>query len=334
MSAKSELVSRTAAALYRARLMPALSRAAGYVGGTAAFQILTYHRVNDEQDPFFPSLPTDVFERHMSYVAQAYSVMTVEHLVERLRHGRVPRNALALTFDDGYRDNLTHAAPILARHALPATIFLATGVIGTRQLLWFDRLALAFRETRSSSVDTPWGSTLALGTTAARLDALDRSLRRFKDLPEGEFERCLDTLLQALGGADAGGLKNVMLDWDDVHALTGLGFSIGAHSVTHPILSRVTPQRAHREIVDSRSRIQKACGAAPRAFAYPNGGPRDYTETVKRLVRDAGFTCAVTSRFGLNTRRTSAYELRRGGPWERDLPMFALRLAATRVIGA
>jgi hypothetical protein len=73
--------------------------------------------------------------------------------------------------------------------------------------------------------------------------------------------------------------------------------------------------------------IESACGRAPRAFAYPNGGPEDYTETVKHLVREAGFTCAVTSRFGLNTRDTSPWDLRRGGPWEHHLPTFALKLA-------
>jgi peptidoglycan/xylan/chitin deacetylase (PgdA/CDA1 family) len=77
----------------------------------------------------------------------------------------------------------------------------------------------------------------------------------------------------------------------------------------------------------SRSVIEAAGIRSPRAFAYPNGGPGDYNQTVKELVRQAGFTCAVTTRFGINTRGTSAYELRRGGPWEEHLPTYALKLA-------
>ena len=74
--------------------------------------------------------------------------------------------------------------------------------------------------------------------------------------------------------------------------------------------------------------IKSACSFAPRAFAYPNGRPEDYTDAVQRLLGEAGFTCAVTTRFGLNTCGTPPYELRRGGPWEHDLATFALKLAA------
>ena len=103
------------------------------------FPILTFHRVNDDDDPFLPSMPTAVFAARMAHIARHYRVLAVEDLVERVRQGTAPRNALALTFDDGYRDNLSHAAPILAQHGLPATIFLATGYIGTPDVPWFDR---------------------------------------------------------------------------------------------------------------------------------------------------------------------------------------------------
>ena len=79
--------------------------------------------------------------------------------------------------------------------------------------------------------------------------------------------------------------------------------------------------------------IDAACGITPNAFAYPNGKREDYTLAIARLVRQAGFACAVTTRFGLNTRHTSPWELRRGGPWEHDLPTFALKLATLRLRG-
>jgi hypothetical protein len=85
------------------------------------------------------------------------------------------------------------------------------------------------------------------------------------------------------------------------------------------------------EILGSKTMIEFACGRSPRAFAYPNGAAADYTETTARLVREAGFSCAVTKRFGTNTPETPLYELRRGGPWEEDLPTFALKLAWYRM---
>lgn len=323
----------TAKALYYSRVLRPLSMLAGYAGRQPAFAILKYHRVNDAQDAFFPSVPTVVFERQMAYIARTYRVLTVEELVEQGRRGGVPRNGLAITFDDGYRDTLTHAAPTLARHGLPATLFLATGFIGTAEVPWFDQVAMAFKTTKVTSVTAPWGGRLDLESRADRLAAMERTLEYFKRLPDDELPRRLEHLLDALAITDdRSWFKNWMLGWDDVQTLAGLGFAIGAHTVNHPILSRVSPERAWKEIVGSCKMIASACGFAPGAFAYPNGQPEDYTDAVQRTVREAGCTCAVTTRFGLNTRETSPYELRRGGPWEHDLATFVLKLAAYRVL--
>lgn len=296
-----------------------------------AFQILVYHRVNGERDPFFSAVPTEVFERQMAYIARHYRVLTVEELVKRMRHGGLPRNALAITFDDGYRDTLTHAAPILAKYGLPATVFLATGFIDTEEAPWFDRVAEAFQGTKVPSFTAPWGGTVKLAAQADRLRALERAFTYFKYLPDEVLPLKLEALLEALGMPDRMNGKNSMLTWDEVEALTRLGFSIGAHTVTHQILSRVSPKRAWQEIVDSKRMIERTLGRPVKAFAYPNGRPGDYTDTVKQLVREAGFTCAVTTRFGVNTLADDPYELKRGGPWEEHLPTFALKLAGYRM---
>jgi peptidoglycan/xylan/chitin deacetylase (PgdA/CDA1 family) len=331
MLSRPTLVRWTAGALHRSGLIRPLARAIGVAARPRAFQILSYHRVNDDEDPFFGSVPTRVFEQHMSYIAGTYRVLTVEELVERTRRGTLPPNALAITFDDGYRDNLTHAAPILLRLGLPATIFVATGLIGTAEIPWFDRLAMAFKTTPETSVLTPWGQVLSLASSRDRLDALAQVLAQFKRQPDDEMRQMLDGLLAALRVNDRTNFKDLMLTWDDVNALAGLGFSIGAHTVHHPILSRVSLERARTEIEGSRTMIESACGPVPTAFAYPNGTADDYTNAIKNLVREAGFSCGVTTRFGLNCAATCPYELRRGGPWEHHLPTFALKLAGYRL---
>lgn len=317
--------------LHRAGLTGALSAASAHLRREPVFSVFTYHRVNDNRNPFFPALPTQVFERQMQYIARRYVVLPVEDLVERMAHGSVPRNAVAITFDDGYRDNLTHAAPILARCHLPATVFLATGFIGTGEVPWYDRLATALEVSTRSHVALPSGEDLSLETEAARVAALGRIQAYLKSRPETEFRAELEACLERLGGADRPSAKNAMLSWDDVHALRGLGFRIGAHTVSHPILSRLSLERARAEIIDSQRAIRTACGVTARAFAYPNGGAADYTPAVVELVREAGFTCAVTTRFGVNTARTSPWELRRGQPWEEHLPTFAVKLAWYRL---
>jgi peptidoglycan/xylan/chitin deacetylase (PgdA/CDA1 family) len=330
----SSLLRWTATGLHAARLSWPVSRALGYASVAPTFPILSYHRVNDESDPFFPSLSTEIFERQMAFVARAYVVLTVEELAERMRRRAVPRNALAITFDDGYRDNLTHAAPILARFGLPATVFLVTGAVASGEPLWFDRLAAALKHAATPAWRAPWGETLPLETQAQRLAALGQTLSRFKRLVNEERRRSVEQVLLTLGTGNERSLKSLMLCWDEVLALMGLGITIGAHTVSHPILSQLGPEEARTEIFESHRMIAAACGRPPQAFAYPNGRPDDYSPAIAALVREAGFTCAVTTTFGVNTMSTPPYGLRRGGPWEPHLPTFALKLAGYRLTEA
>src|SRR3990172_8297292 len=155
MSLRDRAIRAVSSALYHSRLLGPVATVAGYARPSRGFPILTFHRVNDDHDPFLPAMPTAVFAARIAHIARHYRVLTVEDLVERVRQGTAPRNALALTFDDGYRDTLTHAAPILAEHGLPSTIFLATGYIGTPQMAWFDRVALAFKLARRGDITLP-----------------------------------------------------------------------------------------------------------------------------------------------------------------------------------
>jgi peptidoglycan/xylan/chitin deacetylase (PgdA/CDA1 family) len=333
VSVRRAAIRAVASALYHTRLLPPLAAAAGYARRTAAFPVLVFHRVNDDQDPFFPSLPTSVFADRIAHIARHYRVLTVEDLADRMEQGTVPGDAIALTFDDGYRDNLTHAAPILAHHGLPATIFLVTGHIGTPDIPWFDRLALAFKTATRPAVSLDPAHPFPLTTPGDRLQALAAALAELKRLPDEERRRQLTRLEAELRPAGPERPKRLMLTWDEVGALRDLGFSIGAHTVSHPILSRTTPERAWHEIHGSKRAIEQVLGDRVRAFAYPNGAAEDYDETTTQLVRQAGFTCAVTTRRGLNRAGTSPFELRRGGPWEEHLPTFALKLACYRLAG-
>jgi peptidoglycan/xylan/chitin deacetylase (PgdA/CDA1 family) len=292
--------------------------------------VLAYHRVAP-RGASFPALDVESFRTQMAWIRRECEPIgpgQLREAVARPIRGRVP---VLVTFDDGYRDTLTHAAPILARHGVPATVFLASGFIGTADVPWYDRLALSFKLTRERSVMAPWGRELGLDTPAARFRSLEQSRACLKRMPEDAARCAVDTLVARLGVPERRESKSAMLTWDDVHALSGLGFSIGGHTVSHPILSRVSADRAWQEIAGCRAAIAEACGRPPRAFAYPNGGAEDYTAAVVDAVRRAGFTSAATTRFGMNTIATSPWELRRGGPWEAHLPTFALKLAWYRM---
>jgi len=320
-------------ALYHTGLIGPIARSVARAHRKPRVPILPLHRVNDDNDPFMPAMPTAMFAARMAHIARHYHVLTVEDLAQRLQEGRAPHNALAITFDDGYRDNLTHAAPILSRLGLPATIFLVTGYIDTPRALWFDRLAMAFKSGTARRVELSDGRILALTTEKERLAALSAAWALLKLLPDDERSSSLEQLIQTLRAVPERP-KRLMLGWDEVNALRGLGFSIGAHTVTHPIMSRLTQSQVRDEVYGSKAAIEKGVGASVRAFAYPNGQPADYSEAVTQVVREAGFTCAVTTKRGLNDANTPVLELRRGGPWEKHVPTYALKLAYYHATGA
>jgi peptidoglycan/xylan/chitin deacetylase (PgdA/CDA1 family) len=298
----------------------------------ASLHVLVYHRVNDDRDPIFPGVPVDVFARQMEFVGRHFTVRPLVEAVEVLRRGEATDNAVAVTFDDGYMDNFTHALPVLRRFGIPATVFLATDVVGTGRILWHDRVFAAFRETTASEL-TGFGPlpSFSLRTLDGKLGAMGRVLaflRRQDDLIRSQW---IERLARRLRVEDRTVVSGLMLGWGEVKAMQAAGVAFGSHSCSHPILSRVNLERVREEIVESRRCIEQQLGMPVRAFAYPNGRPGDFDATTKRLLAEAGYTCAVTTTAGVNGPDQDPFELRRGQPWDEDLATFAVKFHLSRL---
>lgn len=208
----------------------------------------------------------------------------------------------AITFDDGWADNHEEALPVLRELALPATLFVTTGFVGTDRLFWPERLTdlLAGPERRRldpGAIDglrAPVRSALlgAARAPAARLpDAIDRLIEAAKQMEDGEREQMLDILARHLGRSPARS-KARLLSWSQVLELADAGIEIGSHGVTHTILTRLEVPRASAEIRESREAVARELGTPPASFAYPNG---DATPELARAVRDAGYERAVVT---------------------------------------
>jgi peptidoglycan/xylan/chitin deacetylase (PgdA/CDA1 family) len=291
-------------------------------------QILVYHRVNDEYDPFFPATPIKVFTRQMDYVASNCNVLSLEDAVLRLRHRDLPANAIVVTFDDGYRDNFLNAMPVLERFGVPATIFLAAAAVESKGVLWHDRIFSAFRESEVSRLDGFGGDTSAyhLTTLDEKLFALQDALRFLRSIDDTERMYWVKRLENELRVQDRMERPDLMLRWEDIEVMRGKGMSFGSHSVSHPILSRLPEDCARMEICESKRTLEKRLGAPVTAFAYPSGRKSDFDGRTKEMVKEAGYDCAVTMIFGVNETDQDPYELRRGNPWEGDLARFAIKL--------
>jgi peptidoglycan/xylan/chitin deacetylase (PgdA/CDA1 family) len=249
----------------------------------------------------------------------------------------------AITFDDGWEDNHAHALPILRRVELPATLFVTTGFIGTSRLFWPERLAYLLADParanlRPGAFDgldplVEEGLTRAAGASDEALPAaLDALIERAKVLSEEDREQMLDLVGQQVG-RDPSLLPPRLLTWGQVGEMHTAGIEIGAHGVTHAILTRIEPTRALAEIRDSRVQIEQALGRPAESFAYPNG---DATPELARAVAAAGYRRAVVTESDPLPGCPPKFALRRKNLAEgssRGIAGFAASVFACEVLG-
>jgi len=291
-------------------------------------QILTYHRVNDDLDPFFSGISIAAFRSQMEYLASNCAVLSLEDAVYRLRHSDVPDNAVVVTFDDGYKDNFSNAFPILKQLSIPASIFLATDVVGSQRVLWHDRVFSAFRETQ-----VEWLNGIGIDQRRYPLTSLEDKLSAQREvlnwlwaLNDDERFFWIDRLNSELGVCDRKETPNLMLNWDEIKIMQQHIVTFGSHTMTHPILSRISIERIKTEIQCSKKTIEEHLKVPVRTFAYPVGRNQDFNEDAKILLQEAGYICAVTTIPGTNESGQDPFELRRATPWETYLPAFAAKL--------
>jgi CelD/BcsL family acetyltransferase involved in cellulose biosynthesis/peptidoglycan/xylan/chitin deacetylase (PgdA/CDA1 family) len=291
-----------------------------------AARILYYHRVNDAADPFFPATPTRVFEQQMRFVSSHHKVVSLTELLDRLENG-TPGTSVAITFDDGYRDNHDNALPVLRRYGLPATVFLTTGSIDGRQPMWFDQMAGALKATALEFLDLEIGlpQRFWLRTEAERLVSVNRLFGLLRSLPDEDRRGRVPVILRQLGGND-GIAESGMLTWDQVREMKAQGIDFGGHTVTHPFLSKLSIEQAGWEVSECKRRIEEELQVLVKHFAYPNGREEDIGEQSREVIRRAGYEAAVTTIWGVNYRSTDVMALKRGQPWEADPAVFACKL--------
>jgi peptidoglycan/xylan/chitin deacetylase (PgdA/CDA1 family) len=288
------------------------------------FQILGYHKVSPDPHPFFAPITPELFETQMQFLKSCYRVMRLDELVARNAKGDLPDRAVAITFDDGYRDNFDFAFPILKKYQLPATIFVATGAIGTGRLIWHDRVFDAFRfatalEARLNDAEIP---QLILDTPERRQRSLDSVLVRAKALYGDARRRFVEDLEEKLKPRLSSDGATRMLNWEQVREMHNAGIDFGSHTVSHTILSRIPREDKLKELRESKAELSERLGAPVTSFAYPNGKAADYNAEAKSVLKDCGYALAVTCESGFNYAATDTFELKRGLPWQKEIELF------------
>jgi peptidoglycan/xylan/chitin deacetylase (PgdA/CDA1 family) len=291
-------------------------RVAAPGGGNARLCVLLYHRVRAAPDEFDGwNMTAQQFEQQIGLLATCFRPLPLSEAFDRLRSGSLPRGSVAVTFDDGYADNAEVALPILARYGVPAAFFITTGYLDGGRM-WNDTIVEAVRVLDRPELDlTAWGlGRLPVHDPAQRRVAIVKILTALKHLsPVQRDQRAAE--LEALATRSLP--RDLMLRSDQVRALRAAGMEIGAHTVTHPILSRLGAQEARREIRASREHLEALLGEPITLFAYPNGKPgHDYGVEHVAMVREAGFRAAWSTAEGAATRGSDPHQLPRFKPWQ------------------
>lgn len=308
------------------RLLDAVS------GRRPGLSILIFHRVLARRDDLFPGEVTaEDFDAICGWLSRWCRVLPLEEAIDRLGRGDLPPAAVSLSFDDGYCDNHELALPILQRHGLSATFFIATAYLDGG-CMWNDRIIDSVRharlevlEGRACGMDE--NLRWPLGNVAQRQAAVADVLHRLKHRPTDEREEASRRVQQAACGGNRGDPR-LMMGRDQVRALRDAGMGIGAHTHRHPILAAIDESQAYQEIAHGREVLTSLLGEPVGLFAYPNGRPRqDYTERDVALVRRMGFKAAVSTRWGVARGGDDPWQLPRYTPWDRTRLRFGLRLA-------
>lgn len=260
--------------------------------------ILGYHRVSAvDWDPFSLAVSPEHFAQHLDILRAHGSPVPLAELVRSLDHGRIPRAAAALTFDDGYHDNLAIARPLLERHSVAATVFVATDHHGSE--FWWDTLARLFApgQPLPATIRIAVGDRLHTWTSPPPRDVIGRRRLLFsvhrvlQVLSPPTIRTILDGLSATLRPVFSQASR--ALTADELRELSRDDLvDIGAHGETHSLLAQLPAATQESEIQRSKAVLERVLGRPIVGFSYPYGS---VSATTAEIVRRAGYAFACAS---------------------------------------
>src|SRR3990170_659729 len=317
--------------------------------------ILMYHCVIDDADKragyYQPGLivSQQVFDKQMSFLSKNYKLLSLETVVKLIQNKKsIPRRAMVITFDDGWRNNYSCAYPILKRYMVPATIFVSTDFVDTYRMFWFLQIKLLVGERNSSKKilndilarlgkeanPFPSAGSPNLTNVYSIESGVDELIEKIKYLNPKIQEKIIDSLIAATNTCmDKWKKERWVLNWDEINQMIQDNIDFGSHGQSHRILTTLSESEVLIELIQSKKIIEDRTGKEVHCFAYPNG---DCNSRIRQIVQEAGYSCAVTTKGCEERKRKSdLYALRRVGvhedmsvdPWGRfSKAMFAFEI--------
>lgn len=298
-----------------------------------------YHRVADETcDPWGLCVTPRHFEQQMDVLRKSFSVIPIRQVVAFLAEGTIPRRSVAITFDDGYADNVHTAKPILERYDLPATFFLVGKYVGSQIEFWWDELdrlllqpgTLPDRFELNGDGSSIQEVLSEASTYSKESYNSNRNWRAWEDPPtprhslyyslwkqmrpmaDKDRQRILETLRRWADTDSQARTSRRALSSSELSALAGDRLiDVGCHTMTHPQLSSLSTSMQSDEIRSCKVYLEEILGRPIKSFVYPYGGQEDYTADTVSLVREMGFSSGCSTLPGLVTEDSDPFQLPR-----------------------
>lgn len=285
--------------------------------------ILTYHGVLQTGSESYVNrncVSAKMFELQMRWLKRYYAVLPLSEILDGLEGKRpLPDYAVAITFDDGFRNNYTIAFPILLKYDLPATIFLTTDFIGQKQRkLWTEHVDAIIQASTARRLSLQMNGDLAtfdVYSKETKEMTSDRIRRYLKSINPVERDKKIlslevqaDSLRDCIDEVDE---RYTFLSWDEIRTMAGGGIEFGSHTATHSILATLSPDEARSELEKSRNEIESQLQKKCELFSYPNGSERDFAKRDQAFLQELGYRAALSQINGFNLPGDDLYALKR-----------------------
>jgi peptidoglycan/xylan/chitin deacetylase (PgdA/CDA1 family) len=305
--------------------------------------VLNYHRIgNPEDDLFDPgvfSATAEQLDDQVSYLKRHASLVTLEEslsFVEGTIKEKTRRCRVLITFDDGYLDNYEIAFPILRSHGAQGVFFLATSMVGSCHIPWWDHIAYLVKTARMRQFSLRYPADLIVNLDESGLAESLRSILRLYKRPENsDPARFIRELAEESEGEEPPGTLRRFLNWDEAREMSRGGMAIGSHTHSHHVLSQLEPDRQYEELSKSKAILKENLGVEADVLAYPVGARTSFTGETQRLAQEAGYRAAFSFYGGTNLPgKTSPYDITRIGIDGQSWSRFRVQTAVCRFSGS
>jgi peptidoglycan/xylan/chitin deacetylase (PgdA/CDA1 family) len=251
--------------------------------------IFLYHRINPERDPFWDPIDPRQFERQIIFLKKNYTIVQLESFLDSSTKVASKKPLASIVFDDGYRDFMEYALPILQRHQVPSSMYVVTDCVDQLDPIWTFKLDYLFQKTKRRRIQIAKKEgiqKITWGSEEEKIIFAKKIKPELKKIKNADRENICQQIFKQLNDIEVP--ENLYMDWEDLREINREGVVIGSHTTSHAMLGNVEiKERIVSELKESANRIKEELGFFPKTISYPIGS---YSPEVKKIAQELGYT--------------------------------------------